>query len=82
MALRESGKAGEDRKTKTGWSRQELLRDCDKSRTSGFARLLTEAWVSRFRDSKYRGTSAKNEAQAVVMDQKKNMHGNTRKTLY
>jgi len=53
------------------WSRQELLRDCDKSGTSWFALAADRSVVSRFGDSMYRGTSAKNEAQAVAMDQKK-----------
>jgi len=47
-----------------------------------FALAAGRSVVSRFWDSKYRGTRAEDEAQAVAMDQEKKVHGNARKTHY
>jgi hypothetical protein len=72
MAVRESNKAGEEKKTKTGW-----MNGAD--RNYEIATKVEQVWValaagrsvvSRFGDSKYRGTRAQNEARVVAIDQK------------
>ena len=84
MALRESDKAGEERKTKTGWMNgadrnyYEIATKWNKLIRSAAGR----SGVSRFRDSMYRGTSAKNEAQGVVMDQEKTCTGTLVRLIY
>lgn len=45
--------------------------NCDKVEQVWFALAAGRSVVSRFWDSKYRGTRAKDEAQAVAMDQEK-----------
>lgn len=74
MALRESNKAGEERKTKTGrmnGADRNYYEIATKVGQVWFALAAGRSVVSRFWDSKYRGTRAKNEAQAGAMDQEK-----------
>jgi len=78
MALRECNTAGEERKAKTGrmnGADRNYYEIATKVEQVWFALAAGRSVVSRFWDSKYRGTRAKNEAQAVAMDQEKRCTG-------